>query len=229
MTMQATSAQDAAGNMLIRETLRYLGIRRADFSALPAGEQTALLDRVSAALKTLAAETRPRFASRIFPLVLKEGMVCFAEEAFFSRDLTRNLSGCTEVCLLAATLGAEADRLIRRAAVRSAAEAALYQGAAAALTEEYVGRVNETLAKEAAGRGLCARPRFSPGFGDCSLKIQKIFFRQLDLPKTLGITLTDGLLMVPEKSVTAFIGLFPEGGETPGSTDGIAKTGKDLT
>ena len=59
--------------------------------------------------------------------------------------------------------------------------------------------------------------------------IQKIFFRQLDLPKTLGITLTDGLLMVPEKSVTAFIGLFPEGGGKPGSTDGIAKTGKDLT
>ena len=179
MTMQATSAQDAAGNMLIRETLRYLGIRRTDFSALPDGEQTALLDRVSAARKTLAAEARPRFASRIFSLVLKEGMVCFAEEAFFSRDLTRNLSGCTEVCLLAATLGAEADRLIRRAAVRSAAEAALYQGAAAALTEEYVGRVNETLAKEAAGRGLCARPRFSPGFGAPMIEANSPYLRSI--------------------------------------------------
>ena len=38
------------------------------------------------------------------------------------------------------------------------------------------------------------------------LALQKDFSRILELPKTCGITLTDTLLMVPSKSVTAFIG-----------------------
>ena len=209
INVQPPAPQDAADEKLVRETLRYLGIRKASFDERPPEEQADLLGRIDDALRALAEASRPRFTCRTWPLVCGEGAVRFADTVLMSRDLARNLAGCTELCLFAATLGTEADRLIRRSAVRSAADAAIFQGAAAALTEEYVDRVYAAIAKDAGTRGLAAKPRFSPGFGDCTLDVQREFFRLLALPKTLGISLTDALLMIPEKSVTAFVGLYP--------------------
>ena len=49
--------------------------------------------------------------------------------------------------------------------------------------------------------------RFSPGYGDLSLDLQKTVFELLNPEKHIGITLTDGMLMTPMKSVSAFIGI----------------------
>ena len=54
---------------------------------------------------------------------------------------------------------------------------------------------------------LYLRPRFSPGYGDLKLEHQKDWFRLLDISRQIGIELTDSLLMVPTKSVTAIIGI----------------------
>ena len=70
--------------------------------------------------------------------------------------------------------------------------------------------VNEKIRKEAEERGLYARPRFSPGYGDFPLEVQRDFERILMMRKKTGIALTDSLLMTPTKSVTAVIGLSPE-------------------
>ena len=51
------------------------------------------------------------------------------------------------------------------------------------------------------------RPRFSPGFGDVSLENQKHFFNLLPCSK-IGLSLMDTLIMAPEKSVTAFVGIY---------------------
>ena len=68
------------------------------------------------------------------------------------------------------------------------------------------------LQKQAAGTlrhwGMhLAERRFSPGYGDWDLSGQKLFFELLPLEE-LGIRLTDSLLMVPEKSVTAVAGII---------------------
>ena len=54
--------------------------------------------------------------------------------------------------------------------------------------------------------GLYARPRFSPGYGDFSLEHQKEITSILNTPKTIGLTVTDTLILAPAKSVTAIIG-----------------------
>lgn len=127
----------------------------------------------------------------------------------YSNDLAKNLSGCTEAVILASTIGLGADRLVKAQGTRSLFRASLYQAAGAAMIEAYTDEVNERIAREAAARGLRAKPRFSPGYGDLDLSLQKDIFELLKLPKTLGLTLTESLLMVPTKSVTAFIGLMP--------------------
>lgn len=55
------------------------------------------------------------------------------------------------------------------------------------------------------GRTL-ADCRFSPGYGNWPLTAQQDFFRWLNL-QNLGLTLTDSLMLLPEKSVTALAGI----------------------
>ena len=49
--------------------------------------------------------------------------------------------------------------------------------------------------------------RFSPGYGDLPIEVQKDFLPLLDAERRLGITLSESCLMAPSKSVTAIIGV----------------------
>ena len=97
--------------------------------------------------------------------------------------------------------------LVRRASITSAADSAVYQAAGAAAIEAFLDDYNDKLKASYEARGLFLRPRFSPGYGDLKLEHQKDWFRLLDITKQIGIELTDSLLMVPTKSVTAIIGI----------------------
>ena len=54
------------------------------------------------------------------------------------------------------------------------------------------------------------RRRYSPGYFDLDIKNQTKIFRLLELTKRCGITLTNKMLMIPSKSVTAIIGVEDE-------------------
>ena len=57
--------------------------------------------------------------------------------------------------------------------------------------------------------GARLRPRFSPGYGDLPLEMQKDIFSLLGCPSNVGITLNESLIMSPSKSVTAIVGIEP--------------------
>jgi len=52
--------------------------------------------------------------------------------------------------------------------------------------------------------------RFSAGYGDFSLENQKIIYDVLKLEQ-LGISLSDKYMLIPEKSVTAVVGIKLKG------------------
>ena len=188
-----------------KEIFRYLGYRGRE----PETGVAEAADSCAAALQTVV---EPRHVRRGFPLEWVsadrfriEGM------DVVSRNLSRNLRGCSEVCLMAATLGLGPDRLVQRAeALGKMSRAVILQAAAAAMIEAYCDDVNEEIRREAAPKGLFLRPRFSPGYGDFSLEHQTELFRILEVQKKIGVTLTGSLLMMPSKSVTAVIGLSKE-------------------
>ncbi len=64
---------------------------------------------------------------------------------------------------------------------------------------------------EFAAEGRHIRPRFSPGYGDLPLEAQRTLLTLLDSQRKAGITLTDALLMVPSKSVSAIVGIGEKG------------------
>ena len=50
--------------------------------------------------------------------------------------------------------------------------------------------------------------RYSPGYGDLPLDIQKNFLNVLDAQKKIGLTTSENFLLFPRKSVTAIIGII---------------------
>ena len=122
-----------------------------------------------------------------------------------SKDLRRHLEGCEEILLFACTAGAEMDRRITRAKMLSPAKALLMHAIGAQQVEGACDRLCGQFAELFADRQLT--DRYSPGYGDLPLAVQKDVFTALDCERTIGITLTESLLMTPSKSVTAIIGI----------------------
>ncbi len=88
------------------------------------------------------------------------------------------------------------------------AKASFLNAIGAAAVENVCDRLNEELRQLAADEGKSLRPRYSPGYGDYNLENQRGIFDLLTPSKHIGLTLKDNLIMVPEKSVTALIGII---------------------
>ena len=200
-----------------KEIYRYLGYRGADPDAM-------VKEAVESCLEELERAVTPRYIFRRYEIEWAEDSVFEKESCpgesppeapllqiagmeIRSRSLSRNLRGCRGVYLMAATLGIGPDRLIARASVNRMSRAVIYQAAAAAMIEAWSDEVNSRIIQEAAKEGLFCRPRFSPGYGDFSLSYQSDFARILRIQKEIGVSLTESMLMMPSKSVTAVIGL----------------------
>ena len=178
------------------EALRYLGFRGKDSSA-----EEADLCRCEAILR---AAVRPGAVWRLMKIG-PDGCLSgtsFKPEGESVRALLQN---CDSVILMAATLGAETDLLIRRTQGRSLADAAVLDALANAAIENVCDNLCMDLAREMSPRALT--PRFSPGYGDFPLSWQGAFFSVLNLTRRIGVTLTSSGLMVPQKTVTALMGV----------------------
>ncbi len=192
-----------------REVARYLGYRGTE----PDEKVRLAIERCVAELKEAC---RPKEVHAVFDLegaseeAGEPGFIHFAGVRWHSRNLSKNLRGCGQIILFAATLGQGPDQLIRRAAVSRVSDMVIYQAAAAAMIEAYCDDLNADLKRRVAEEGLFLRPRFSPGYGDLPLEAQRDLIRLLDTPRAIGVTLTESYLMAPSKSVTAVIGVSGE-------------------
>ena len=193
---------DRLREYVLRETLRYMGVRERD----PGRQLTELAQEAAC---EAALQAQPREIHRYYPLTAGEdGVLTFGDVSLQSRDLARNLQGCSQVCLMAATIGFAPEHLAERARVTGhASRAAAFHAAGAALVEAWCDKVNEDIRREAGEKGYALKPRFSPGYGDFSITFQTQLFSMLEISKRIGVTLTRSLLMMPSKSVTAVIGL----------------------
>ncbi len=124
-----------------------------------------------------------------------------------SKNLRKNLEGCSAFVMFAATIGSGMDRLIRRYDISDPAVGSMLQALGAERVESLCDAFNEDVRATMEAAGWVCHPRFSPGYGDLPLQVQPQFLELLDARKNLGITLNESLFMAPSKSVTAIIGL----------------------
>lgn len=113
------------------------------------------------------------------------------------------------LCLV--TIGGDLERAI--AAYDDAGElgkALIMNVYGSAAAEAAADVANALIRDEVAQEGLRCTRRFSPGYGGWDLSEQRWILSVLDGP-ALGVTLTEGCMMVPRKSITFAVGV----GENP--------------
>lgn len=182
----------------LAEIARYMRMGRA----VPEGELAARVEKLrDEALKTV----RPARVWRRFPI--SDGAIASgALRIQVAGTLARHLEGCHDAFLVCGTIGAGFDAFQRRSSVSSGVAALVVQAIGAALIEKWMDETESEITKElAAGESLVQR--YSPGYGDFPLAAQHTLLALLDAPRNAGVSLTDSLLMVPSKSVSAIIGV----------------------
>jgi hypothetical protein len=172
-------------------------------SGAPDAQMEAL---VAASLEKLAVVRAPLHVTALLPCAVSRNRVQIDTLEIESEKLAEHLCGCTRVYLFAATLGAPVDRLIMQRSKTDSAEALCIQACAAAEIENYCKRVERELSEDAGRSALCLRPRFSPGYGDFSIRYQTNILRILQAQKKIGLSETKTNMLTPLKSVTAIIG-----------------------
>ena len=186
--------------VLVSEALRYMGVKgdAPDISAI--AEELLPELQHAASLKACFGE---------FPVEMGDSVSvsvgCITTE---SESLRHCLDGCTSAVIFAATTGVGVDRLIARYSKLSPSKAVVLSALGSAMIEEWCDRVCRSIAEEQAAKGKLTRPRFSPGYGGFELSSQHTIARLLETEKNIGLYFTDSLMMIPEKSVTAIVGIY---------------------
>ena len=125
-----------------------------------------------------------------------------------SASLAILLGKSSAVAVMAATVGTEIVQAAEKAvAAQRGAEAVIYDAVGGQTADAAMTWINEMIRQQLLRRGEhLTRHRFSPGYGDLHLDTQRHIYRWLQLER-LGLTLTPGCMLVPEKSVTALAGI----------------------
>lgn len=188
------------------EVLRYLGYRGQQLDP----DLELLIGRVS---DECIKNAEPRYCYEMFaldggapsPTLARAGLELLGE------DIKEHLRGAVGCAVMAATLGIEVERVLVRLGLRSATEQLIYNAACTALIESVADACEEEIRRRAEASGLELNYRYSPGYGDFPLEQQPDILDSISAGIKIGVTLTDNYLMIPRKSVSAVIGLFPKG------------------
>lgn len=183
----------------IKEAARYIGIRTVP------DEQTAeLFERYE---KIVRSRLRPAYVYRVAEIDFKEGSVVLSgmDVPLTGESIQKLLEGCNRAVILGATVSAEADRLIRETSVVDMAAALVVDALCSAAIEQVCDRAEVEIFGDMLKN--MRTYRFSPGYGDLPIELQKDWLNYLNAQRRIGLSCTDSYLLTPTKSVTAIIGI----------------------
>ena len=170
----------------IDDALRYLGVKIPDAS-------------LRAQMSSLAEEVQSRIPPRSAWVLIEKSRLDLP-----GKMAERMLADCQQCAVLVCTLGMEFDLWVRREQMRDMARAAMLDALGSAYIESACDAAEEAI--RARLPGLYLTDRFSPGYGDLPLDVQPALLA-LAGGSRIGVTLTEALLLNPQKSVTAIVGV----------------------
>lgn len=136
--------------------------------------------------------------------VFIEGSVTFR-----SNIIARLLEQCPKVAVFVLTIGGRLGDVVRKLSEDGLmVQAAVLDAIGSDAAETLAHVVQDIIAQEVEAEGLGISQRFSPGYCDWRVSQQKMVFRAMG-GKTAGVRLTDGCLMIPQKSISGIIGIGP--------------------
>lgn len=184
-----------------KEALRYLGY----LDETPTAETLIALGQCE---EELLKAIKPRYIYKCFELLkLDDERVSLkdCELVLGGKSISKHLYYCEKAVLMCATISAETDRLIKRAQVEDLVKAVMLDSLASAATEQLCDQIEEEIKEEYSEYSITSR--FSPGYGDLPLGVERDWLSVMDAQRKIGLCITNGDILTPRKSVTAVIGL----------------------
>jgi len=104
-------------------------------------------------------------------------------------DIARFLKNCESVLVFAVTLGEDFDRQLRKAQLVSMSSAIMLDSQAGKCLDEFLD-------------SKVGKRRFSPGYGDFPLSVNRDIIEVLKASTKIGLCVTDEYILTPQKSIT---------------------------
>ncbi|OJF75609.1 MAG: hypothetical protein BKP49_11240 [Treponema sp. CETP13] len=193
-----------------KEALRYMGYKNINSLFNTSNSKKIITDfqtkeLLDAVEKKVFNAAQPKYTWRLFsreqvPLDLLTNQ---------GNDIVTHLQGCTHIVFLCATIGPQIDRLIRKLQITDMAQSIVADSLSSVAVEQVCDKLELKIsdAVEKKLGKIYLTFRFSCGYGDFPLAIQNQFLSVLDATRQIGVTVTEGGLMAPIKSVSAVIGI----------------------
>lgn len=187
------------------EVLRYLGHKGQIV-------ESELNNDIENLINIVATSIKPRYIFESYDISREvDGIHLNGTQLILKgNDIKSCLENCDRVYLMAVTLGVEMERLIRVRQSKSLTEAVILDSIATAYVEEVCDKIEEDIYNKESELAKSLSFRYSPGYGDLPLEIQKDFVRTLNATRIIGLTVSQSDLLIPRKSVTAILGVKNE-------------------
>lgn len=183
------------------ETLRYLGYKNSKVD-----EETArLLDECIHEIKNVS---ELMYVYQLFDIHKENNTVFFKNSSIEieSNDLAKLFKTSDKAAVIAATLGYKVEQKIKYYSLTDLTKGVIFDACAASYIEALCDYAEAEIKEIANSCGLSTTFRYSPGYGDVHISHQASILSSLNAQKHIGLTVSDSSILIPRKSVTAFIG-----------------------
>ena len=187
------------------EVLRYLGYK----NTVVDNETQKMLELCIDEIRKIA---EMKYTFDIFYIEGKSNRITLKDSIIelTGKDISEHLKSSKKCAVMAATLGIEVDRRIKYYSLTDLTKGVIFDACATTLIEALCDYVEDEIKAIAAIEDYNITSRYSPGYGDLNLNIQGKVLNTLNTQKHMGLTVTDSSILLPRKSVTAFIGFTEE-------------------
>lgn len=168
-----------------------------------------ILQIVKETEKELLEVIKPAYVYKVYKIQnvdLENGVVTLCETrlAFHGKDIADLLFGCEKAVVMACTTSSGVDRMLRVYSVSDMTKAVVADSLASTAVEQICDEAQKEISDTLGGY---TTRRFSCGYGDFPLEAQTDIIANLDAVRKIGLEVTQSLMLVPTKSVTAVFGI----------------------
>ncbi len=200
---QSNMAKDLKLVVKIREkeVLRYLKYDLAKTKA-----DSSIYKLVQAQIQTGTLLVDPAVKYKTLPIISNDGQkVTLNDLIIENKNIARLLKNAHKIVIFACTIGGALEKEIARLfAAAEPTKAVILDAVGSEAVEVLIDRVQEAVTGKAGS--YLATPRFSPGYGDWPLSINKMILKLLEA-QTIGVKVSSKFMLIPQKTVTGIWGL----------------------
>lgn len=190
-------------DLVIKDALTYLGAKKEDEDAL------SLLTGLLEEYRSLFS---PRHITACFRVRSTTPCITFedCEVRLEGESMQKLFKGATEAIFSAFTLGIALDKKVRELSLSRPSESVALNALGSAYAERKADEMLRQVRSEKEKKGFRTTFRFCPGYGDLPMSVNADIAAALGANKRIGLTVTEGGLLLPVKSIVGVTACLPE-------------------